>query len=297
MEDDEEGDRKKTSSLFTQKEEYNYWRRGHVQEEVTRWNKDPLANHQSAEETRQKKDQLLAKMREIDLQSQGHQDSIFAELIPSESRKATGEFLSPRPPEQKNRNSSVFSHNDSEDTVSLPAGIREGGRRRPGEESEAVITRTGRRTLQSQTSRDKLAFGGYAPSFGHRTSHGSSGFPQPLPKEDGDSALEEAALFNLGGVETEKRVIKDKKASLLQQLFGAQAVLAGDTSILANKMEVLNSSPTPTDVRSRREGLLSFSSGSSTPPASSSNTLHVAESRPTVRAIDSFDDDIEELTL
>lgn len=297
MEDDEEGDRKKTSSLFTQKEEYNYWRRGHVQEEVARWNKDSPANHQSAEETRQKKEQLLAKMRDIDLESQGDRDSIFTEVIPSESRKATGEFSSPRPPEQKNRNSSVFNHNDSEDLASLSAGIREGGRRRPGEESGAVTARTGRRTLRSQTSSDKLAFGGYAPSFGHTTSHASSGFPQPPPKEDRDSALEEAALFDLGGMETEKRVIKDKKASLLQQLFGAQAVLVGDTSIPANKMEVLNSSPTLNGVRSRRDGLLGFSSGSSTPPASSSNTLQVAENKPTVRAINSFDDEIEELTL
>lgn len=296
MEDDEEEDRKKTSSLFPQKEEYNYWRRGHVQEEVARWNKDSPANHQSAEESRQKKEQLLAKMREIDLQSQGDRDSIFTETTPSESRKATGEFSSPRPPEQKSRNSSVFNHSDSEDLGSLSAGIREGGRRRPGEESGAVAARTGRRTLRSQTSSDKLAFGGYAPSFGRTTSHASSGFPQPPPKED-TSALEEEALFNLGGTETEKRVIKDKKASLLQQLFGAQAVLAGDASIPANKMEVLNSSATPNGVRSRRDGLLSFSSGSPTPPASSSNTLQVAENKPTVRAIHSFDDDIEEITL
>ncbi|XP_017282755.1 lebercilin [Kryptolebias marmoratus] len=295
-EKDEDGKRKKTSSLFTQKEDDSHWRRGHVQEEVARWNQDSLDNQQSAEEMRRKKEHLLAKMREIDLKNEGAQDAVFAESSPSESRKPTSEFPSPRPPEQRSRHS-VFNHGESEDTVSLHAGVREGGGRRPGAESGTVTAGAGRRALRSQTSSDKLAFGGYAPSFGHSASQASSGFPPPPPKEDRDSALEDVGLFNLRGTEAGRRLEKDKKTSLLQQLFGAQAVLVGDASSTANKMEVLNSSPVPNGVRSRREGLLSFSSGSSTPPASSSNTLQVAESKPAVRAIKSFDDEIEELTL
>lgn len=291
-ENDGEEDRKKTSSLFTQKEDDFYWGRGHVQEKVARWNQDSLANQQSAEETRRKKEKLLAKMREIDLQNQGAQDAIFAELSPAEPKKS--EFSSPRPPEQRNRNSSVFNHNESEDTVNMHAGIREGGRRR-GVESGAVTAGIGRRALRSQTSSDKLAFGGYAPSFGHSASQVPSGVPQPLPKEDRDLGLEDAGLFDLGG--TEKRVDRDKKANLLQQLFGPQAVLAAETASTVNKMEVLNNSSAPNGVRSRRDTLLSFSSGSSTPPVSSVNTLHVAESRPAIRAIKSFDDEIEEFAL
>lgn len=83
----------------------------------------------------------------------------------------------------------------------------------------------------------------------------------------------------------------------MQQLFGALATPAGDSLSTSNTMEILNSPPSSNGVRSRRGELLSYNSGSSTPPASSLNTLQVADSRPSIRAINSFDDDIEELTL
>ncbi|KAM4522595.1 lebercilin [Odontesthes bonariensis] len=297
-EKDEEEERK--ISLFSQNEEENYWKHGNVQEEVTRWNQDSQSNQQAAEDARRKKEQLLAKMREIDHQNNGAQDSMFIDSSPSEPNKRTGDHFSPHPPEQRNCNFSIFGLTESTETGSLHAGGREGGRRRPSMESGVV-----RRAMRSQTSSDDLAFGGYAPSFGHSGFRASSGFPPPPPKEDRDSALEAIGIFNLRGVETEKdtgtenRVVKEKKSSLMQQLFGAPAVPAGDGMSTSNKIELLDSPPTPNGVRSRREGLLSFNSGSSTstPPASSVNTLHVAESRPAIRAITSFDDDIEELTL
>uniref|UniRef100_A0A8C9XZN4 Lebercilin LCA5 n=1 Tax=Sander lucioperca TaxID=283035 RepID=A0A8C9XZN4_SANLU len=238
----EEEDRKRTSSLLNQEEE-NKRKRGHVQEEVQRWNQEVLANQQAAAEARRKKEQLLAKMREIDGQDHGTQDTMFAESSPS---KATSNYSSPQ---QKNLNSSFFNHTESEDSA-----------------------RVGRRAPRPQISSDDLAFGSYAPSFGRSASRGSSGFPPPPGSG------------------------KERKSSLMQQLFGALATPACDSVSTSNKMEVLNS-PTTNGVRSRREGLLSFNSGSSTPPASSLNTLHVAESRPAIRAITSFDDDIEELTL
>ncbi|XP_051264803.1 lebercilin [Dicentrarchus labrax] len=296
----EEKDRKRTSSLLNHEEENNK-KVGLVQEEVKRWNQDAQANEQAAEEARRKKEQLLAKMREID---HGAQDTMFAESSLSESNKGTSNHPSPRLPEQRNHNSSIFNLTESEESASLRAGAgsREGGRRRSGLEVGAVTTGVGRRALRSQISNDDLAFGSYAPSFGNSASRGSSGFPPPPPMDDRDSALEAIGVFSLRGVETEKDketergVGQDRKSSLMQQLFGALTTPAGD-SASANKMEVLNSPPTINGVRPRREGLLSFNSGSSTPPKSSLNTLHVADSRPAVRAITSFDDDIEELTL
>ncbi|XP_035851256.1 lebercilin isoform X1 [Sander lucioperca] len=293
----EEEDRKRTSSLLNQEEE-NKRKRGHVQEEVQRWNQEVLANQQAAAEARRKKEQLLAKMREIDGQDHGTQDTMFAESSPS---KATSNYSSPQ---QKNLNSSFFNHTESEDSASLHAGAGsgEGRRRRSGMEGGAATTGVGRRAPRPQISSDDLAFGSYAPSFGRSASRGSSGFPPPPPKEDRDSALEAIGVFSLRGAETEKEKEtergsgKERKSSLMQQLFGALATPACDSVSTSNKMEVLNS-PTTNGVRSRREGLLSFNSGSSTPPASSLNTLHVAESRPAIRAITSFDDDIEELTL
>ncbi|XP_034554851.1 lebercilin [Notolabrus celidotus] len=297
---EEEGDRKQTSSLFNQEEEEGKGKRGHVHEEVERWNHEVLASQHVTEEARRKKEQLLAKMREIDLSIKGASDAMFSESGPSQSYMSTGEHSSPRPPEQRIHNSAIFDLTEPEER----AGSREGGRRRSGVEGGAIITGIGRRALRSQTSNDDLAFGSYAPSFGNSTSRGSSGFPPPPSAEERDSALAAIGVFSLRGVETEKEketergVGKDRKSSLMQQLFGTLATPVSDSMSNPNKMEVLSSPPATNGVRSRREGLNSFSSGSSTPPASALNTVHVAESRPAVRAIASFnDDEIEELTL
>ncbi|KAL3052590.1 hypothetical protein OYC64_005184 [Pagothenia borchgrevinki] len=295
----EKEDRKRMSSLLRQEEENNR-KRGHVQEEVDRWNHGALSNRQTAEEARRTKELLLAKMREIDRQEHGSQDAIFAESIPSESNKTTSNHASPRLPEQ--RNSSVFNLTEPEESAGVRAGGGDSGRRRSGMEGGTATAGVGRRALRTQISGDDLAFGSYAPSFGNSASRGSSGFPPPPPKQDRDSSLEAIGVFSLRGVETEKEkdtdggAEKDRKASLMQQLFGALATPLGDSVSTYNKMEVLKNPPTTNGVR-KREGLLSFNSGSSTPPASSLNTIHVADSRPAIRAITSFDDDIEELTL
>lgn len=297
--------RKKTSSLLNQKEKENNRKRGHVHEEVGRWNQEALVNQQAAEEARQKKEQLLAKMREIDRLNQGVQENMFAESRLSEFHKSTSGHYSPRPPEQRNHNHAIFSLKSSEESATLAAGdgFGEGGRRRPGTEGGAVTTALGRRALRTQMSSDDLAFGSYAPSFG-LSSRGAFGFPSPPPKEDKDSrTLEGIGVFSLRGAETEKDTDmekgagKGKKSSLMQQLFGSVATPVGDIASTSNKMEIISNPPT-NGVRLRRDRLHSFNSGSSSPPpASSLSILHVAESRPAVRAIASFDDDIEELTL
>ncbi|KAM6915611.1 lebercilin [Xenentodon cancila] len=301
-ENNEEEERKSASFLFNRKEEENYWNRGHVQEEVAKWNQESLSNQQGAEEARRKKEQLLAKMHEIDHQNQGAQDSMFVEPGPPASSNGSSDYY-PRPPDQRDHGSSIFNLTEAETMGRLHAGSKDGGRRRPGLESGAVTGVKGRRGLRSQTSSDDLAFGGYAPSFGQPTSRASFGFPPPPSEEDRSSALEAIGVFNVKGGETEKngdtekRDGKDRKLSLMQQLFGAQASSTGDALSSSNTMEVLNSPPGSNGVQSRRKALLSFNSGSSTPPASSVNTLHVADSKPAVCAIPSFDDEIEELTL
>lgn len=293
-------DRKNTSSLLNQEGEEVKKKHGRVQEEVERWNQGSLANQQAAEEARCKKEQLLAKMLEIDRQNQGAQDFMCAEPI----KGSTNQF-SPHPPEQPNHNSSVFNLTEPEESVGLHtgAGSREGGRRRLGVEGGAVNCGIGRRGIRTQISSDDLAFGSYAPSFVHSASRGSSGHPPLPPKDDRESALETIGVFSLRGVETEtegeseKGAEKDRKSSLMQQLFGALSMPAGESINSSNKTEVLGSPPTTNKVRSRRDGALNYSSGSSGSPMSSLGTLHVAESRPAIRAIASFDEDIEELTL
>lgn len=268
---------------------------------MARWNKESTASQQAAEEARRKKEQLLAKMREIDRQNQEAQESVFNESLLSESRKMNN-VASPHPPEDRNRNFSVFNHSESEETGPMLAGDRADGRRRQSAEHGGFTV--GRRALRPHTSSDNLAFGRYAPSFGHLASQVTPGFPPAPPSNDKNTALEAIGLFNVGMMvmekETETKTEKDKKSSLMEQLFGAQTIPAGDSFSASNKMKALNSPPTTNGVRSRREGLHRFSSGSSTPPPSSTiidKALNIADSKPAIRAIPSFDDDIEELTL
>ncbi|KAF7659218.1 hypothetical protein LDENG_00001360 [Lucifuga dentata] len=292
---------KKASSPWSQKEEENKRKHSHVQEEVEKQTQETLANQQAAEEACRKRESLLAKMREIDRQNQSTKDS-SADSALSQSNKGTSEHSSPHLSEQRNHNSSIFSLTEAAESADLRtgAGSREGGRRRQGIEDGVNTSGVGRRGIRAQNAKDDLAFGSYAPSFGHSSSRGSSGFPPPPSKDGRDSSLEAIGVFSLGGVEKEKEkeidreVGKEKKSNLMQQLFGSLARSTGESMSASNKMEIPSSPPTTNGIRSRREGPLNFSSSSSTPPAT---CLHVAENKPSIRAIASFDDDIEELAL
>lgn len=279
IEEEEEEDRHERTLFLSKHAEESNMKPSHVQEEIRRWNQDVLASQQAA---RRKKDHLLAKMREIDLQNHDVQDAAFA-------KSSKSNLSSPRPPEKRSQNPSIFSLTESEAVV-----VRDGGPRTLGLEGAS------RRGLRVQNSSDDLAFGNYAPSFRGPASRGSGGFPPPPPMENQEEALEAIGVFSVRGPETRKDkepAAKDRKSRLMEQLFGPLGTAAGDGLNSTNKMEVLTCPPNTNGMRPRRERLLSFSSGSSTPPANSVSTLQVAESRPAVCAITSFDDDIEELTL
>nr|XP_057912687.1 lebercilin [Doryrhamphus excisus]XP_057912688.1 lebercilin [Doryrhamphus excisus] len=224
---------------------------GHVQVEVDRWNNETA-------ETRRRKDQLLAKMREIDLQNDGVRKSVFGDSFASTA--------SPAEPLSSQMEDPSFVAGDAN---------REAGRRR---------------SLRSQKSNEDLIFGSYIPSFGN-----SRSMPGPLVKEDGDSALEAIGVFSLKGAQLDKKKESDmdtnnKKSILMQQLFGSLATPASNTS----KTDMLDFSTN--GVRSgTRAGRMTVST--SAPSSASLDARHVVESRPTVRAIASFDDDIEELIL
>ncbi|KAG7508648.1 hypothetical protein JOB18_020073 [Solea senegalensis] len=274
--------------LLNHNETENNRKRGLVQEEVERWNQEAQeANQQTAEGARHKKEQLLAKMREIDYQKQVTKASMYAES--PDSNRSNSDHSSPRLSEQRNQNSSIFSLTAPEESAYLSAGDAEGG---------SVSTGTRRRALRTQIPSDDMAFGSYTPSVGNPSSRRSPGFFPPMTKEDGDSALEAIGVISLRGVETEtdkdmvRGVGKDRKSDLMQQLFGTVATPTGDGVSTSIKMEVLSSPPPANGVRSRRDGR----SGSSSPPTSSLS-IHVTDSKPSVRAIISFDDDIEELAL
>ncbi|XP_077594879.1 uncharacterized protein lca5 isoform X2 [Stigmatopora nigra] len=178
-----------------------------------------------AGESRRRKDQLLAKMREIDLQNEG---PVFV-------------------------NSSASS-------------------------AEAPSRRWSLRSLRSD---DETPFGGYAPAFG------SPGRNAAAAGEDGGRALKAIGVFSLKTAAVAEE--KSKKSALMQQLFGTLA--AADSGEAARKTDLLDHVASG-DVSARGGSRASGRLGFSAPPS-----RHVVESRPAVRAVASFDEDIEELTL
>ncbi|XP_036405878.1 lebercilin isoform X2 [Megalops cyprinoides] len=276
-----EEDRKGHGRTVVQKEEENRKRRGlspfRVHQEPAEEKKevDEELNLEKMEEERQRKEQLLAKMREIDQQAQNTE--LLSDNVESRAAKSP-QWLS----ETKNQHSSTFDF--PEPVENLHKGL-------PSQGSGDSLKKLGSgwRGLKPQTSNEDLSFGSYAPSFGRPSRRGGAA----NQRVDG---AEEKRKDNL-----DVGVRKEKKSNLMQQLFGAS--IKADTS---SKMEVLsppptrkpsqqNGSPFPWESSKKKESF--FSSNGSKATSSDKSPLQVAENRPTVRAISSFDEDIEEVTL
>ncbi|XP_041951444.1 lebercilin isoform X4 [Alosa sapidissima] len=307
----EDDTRKKHGLSISQKEEENRKKRDLIQEEEVKA-KDAesptatVAKQETAEDERLRKQRLLAKMREIDQQNQGGDpDRFFSE---SAGEPASETRPSSRVSEPRNQNQSIFSFTEPAESVSLwggsePAAGRASGGVAGSGEGVTGARRATLRGAQKSSEDDGFSFGSYAPSFGRPTQRAglsstststststSRSRPEVSPKPVLDAGLD--AGLDLG--------MKDRKSNLLQQLFGS----ATDPATPPSKMEVLSPPPTskpqPSGAGGRRRD-------TETPPSNKHNgsrmlpsnrsTLHVAESRPAVRAIASFDDDIEELTL
>ncbi|TNM95000.1 hypothetical protein fugu_017759 [Takifugu bimaculatus] len=248
----------RVGSLLSQ-EEADQIRHGRVQEQATNWIQEALMS-QNVVEVRRKKDHLLAKMREIDDQIHVRQQAALET-----------EQLSPAPAD---------------------AGAREG--RRSGMESAA--RGAGRRALQSPNTGDDLLFGNYAPSFINPNSRRSLNLPAAAPAEKRNTVLETVSLLNSRGEEVERRKVtehrpeEDRKSNFLQQLFGP--IKVADNKSIFDNVDADTPPPATYGTRSTRERPFNFS-----PPESTANSLHAAQSGPSIRAFTSFDADIEEITL
>lgn len=275
----EEKDPNRAAPVLNQEEEEQI-RHGHVQEQATNRNQEALVS-QDVAEVRRKKDQLLAKMREIDDQNHDSQQAPLGRYSPLclpvlLNRTTTPDF---------------YRLTETEDLSTVPAdaGGRE-GRRRPGIESPARAA--GRRALHSPNSGGDLLFGNYAPSFINPNSRRSLNFPT----EKRDTVLETVSLLHSRGLEVERKKVaekgveEDKKTNFLQQLFGP--VKVADSRSIFDNMDVHSPPPATNGPRSMRERPFSFS-----PPESTASTIHATHSRPAIRAFTSFDADIEEITL
>uniref|UniRef100_A0A674BF60 Lebercilin LCA5 n=1 Tax=Salmo trutta TaxID=8032 RepID=A0A674BF60_SALTR len=267
---EEKNKRLRDGKRTTTTTEENRKRRGQVQEEVARRNQEALASQEVAEAERRRKEQLLAKLREIDKQNEPPQNAgLFSEVDPEPLESSSGSTARspPRFSDPWNQNPSIFSFTEPEE---MESGLGPG-----------AGTGTGRRGVRAQNSNEDLSFGSYAPSFGRPAPRGVTGFPTPPPP----SALDAPP----GRSEREKErgglgpgPGKERKSTLLQQLFGPPS---SPSPISDSPQDVLLSPPTSTltGPRNCREGFFPFE--------------HKSPSRPTVRAIASFDDDIEELKL
>ncbi|XP_042177477.1 lebercilin [Oncorhynchus tshawytscha] len=290
------------SKRLIHKEEENRKRRGQVQEEVARRNQEALASQEVAEAERRRKERLLAKLREIDKQNEPPQNAgLFYEVDPEPLESSSGSTARspPQLSDPRNQNPSIFSFTEPEEMGGLRggAGSREGGKSgRGGAESGlGPGAGTGRRGMRAQNSSEDLAFGSYAPSFGRPAPRGGTGFPTPPPPSALDALLGRSEREERGGPGPGK----ERKSTLLQQLFGPPS---SPSPISDSPPDVLFNPPTSTltGPRNCREGFFPFEPKAPAPTGSLGpflSSLHVTESRPAVRAIASFDDDIEELKL
>lgn len=199
--DRDEEDRKRRSEWQTEEEKGN--------------DKEPLLKEQErAEEERRRKDQLLAKMREKDMQAQA-QDF---------SHDDTGSTLTT----SQNLNTSILSFTEPHEFLSTHKPVKRGG------------------ALTSQkTNQDfDLTFGSYAPSFGKPAPRAGLGHWSPSQSVDQLSG-DENGMMDFSGP------AKEKKSNLMEQLFGSAALSAQHDS--PSKMELLNSPSTKSSGGRRRE--------------------------------------------
>lgn len=223
------------------------------------------ARSQESLEERSRKDQLLAKMKEIDLQGRDANTDMIVSGVSEHKPGWT-------PPQ------SIFSLTD-------PGENLQDGGREPLRKSEPV----GKRGLRTLGSNEDLSFGNYTPSFGQPAPRGGL-VNLAGPRSDG---LEERSQDNPGVA------AKERKSNLMEQLFGT-----GANANMPGRLEVLSFSRAPlgegsdgksTETNRKRGDFFPFSGDPST--GSGRGTLQVVESRPVVRAIATFDDEIEEVTL
>lgn len=223
-------------------------------------NLDIQADQECSEGERQRREQLLLKMHEIDMQIQTQDSDFFSD--------DTGSVRSPPRLSEKRNQNGIFKFTEPEENANTFGIGRRGGGHRAQAPSEDL----------------DLAFGSYAPSFGKSA---------PRTRNTNQSPRELDEGLDLSGL------VKERKSNLMQQLFGA--IATPSPSDPSSKMEILSpplTSQFPSGSVSGRRRDTDTPNGlniSSLP--NNRSTLQVSESRPTVRAITSFDDDIEEVTL
>ncbi|KAI4900693.1 hypothetical protein NFI96_033778 [Prochilodus magdalenae] len=247
-------------------------------------NSKSKSQHQNGEQQRKSREQVEEEqwMREQEIQANQERaqeerlrkEQLLAKMreIDMQAQGQDSDFFSEEP---QNQNASIFSFTQPEDALSTAGAGKRGGVFR----------------IQRTNQDLDFAFGSYEPSFGKpapRAGHGPRNQNQTygqLPEED--------AGLDLNGL------VKERKSNLMQQLFGSTA--SSPPPDPSRKMELLSSPSTPKPssgvLSGRRRDMETPTRLNGSTLSSSKSVLQVSESRPAVRAITSFDEDIEEVTL
>lgn len=225
-----------------------------------------VANQQrGAEEESRRKQQLLAKMREIDQQARGGDPDLFFSDPAGEPAAQGGSRPLSRVSEPRNQNNAIFSFTEPAEAVSLWGGSEKsggsagvgGGGLGGGGEGVTGTRRGAAGPLRASSQKpveeeDSLSFGSYAPSFGRpaqRPGLSASTSSRTRPEIPPKPALVDAGLdarSSEPGVDLSSGGVKEpKKSNLLQQLFGSSTETAPAATphpaISPSKMEVLSS--------------------------------------------------------
>ncbi|XP_030054925.1 lebercilin [Microcaecilia unicolor] len=234
-------------------------------------------------EERRMKEILLARMNEIDKESQ---DTSYSDIFGTKSSsqiQLSDSVPKYDTPEKKHKN-----YKFSESTQKLFNGLPIFGNSETSTKAEGQ----GRRGLKATESSSDLAFGSYAPSFGKRSGR-SNMFNQ---KSD---ILEDKPIGSI-----DVNIQKEKKSNLMEQLFGA-----GASASTTNSSKLNDSGPFASgkDDFEASHSLL-WDKGSKVrakdDPVFSSEGKNISSrhrvphtSRPAVKVVDSLEDEIEEVVL
>ncbi|XP_003215743.1 lebercilin isoform X2 [Anolis carolinensis] len=255
--------RKKESNLVLEEEQPKI--------EAVIFNQENRTQSSERIEEERQKEILLAKMYEIDRETQ-------VSMRVTSQEHTSNPVTTPYSLEK-----SKISYQISETTEKLLNGFPEYDQRNKITKGES------QRQQNTETTYTDLTFGSYVPSFGKGSGRPNwlnqkSDFLDDLPKDN--VALD---------------VKKERKSNLMEQLFGSSANTIGspkinDLGLFRQDSHTDNSSQDkrPT-VRAKDDGNLFFSEGKSF--NSKRHRLQHAASKPAVKAIDYLEDEIEEVLL
>ncbi|XP_033091472.1 lebercilin [Trachypithecus francoisi] len=282
----EELDKKqKEKTYLLEREEKPEWETGRYQLEIYQiQNMDKL---QGEEEERLKREMLLAKLNEIDRELQDSRNLKYPvlPLLPDFESKLHSPERSPKTYRFSESSERLFNGHHLQDIdFSTPKG--------EGQNSGNV---------RSPASPNEFAFGRYVPSFA-KTSEKSNPFSQKSSFLDFQrNSVEKLSKDGVGLITR-----KEKKANLMEQLFGASgsstisSKSSDPNSVASGKGDIdpLNFLPGDKGSRDREHDEdedFFLNEGRSFNP--NRHRLKHADDKPAVKAVDSVEDEIEEVAL